>query len=285
MIKIITRSIALVCIAVNPPFLFAEDSEAQQPKESTRAPSKVRVISEQTKSTLLKSMVWVEGGSFEMGSDAEGARLREQPKHTVTVDSFYMAKTEVTQALWLEVMGWDNSYYPCDNCPVNNISWLNMQLFIERLNAATGETFRFPTEAEWAYAAKGGKQSKGTAYSGSDHIDEVAWYAGNANRRSHQVAQKKPNELGLYDMTGNLWEFCLDDMNKNAYTREPRTNPLFLQKSSEGRVTLKVMRGGGYEFAANESEIYKRDGATSNVRLPDLGFRLAMTKKLADNEK
>ena len=99
-------------------------------------------------------------------------------------------------------MGWNYSYFPCPNCPVNNLSWFNMLLFIERLNKATNKNFRLPTEAEWAYAAKGGQQSKNYLYSGSNKIDEVAWYAGNANKRSHPVATKKPNELGLYDMTG-----------------------------------------------------------------------------------
>ena len=154
-----------------------------------------------------------------------------------------------------------------------------MQLFIERLNTATGKAFRLPTEAEWAYAAKGGQRSKNFLYSGSNNIDEVAWYAGNANKRSHRVATKKPNELGLYDMTGNLWEFCQDTMKRHLYTEQPRVNPLYLDNEKPKQKAMKVLRGSGYEFAANESEVFRRDGATNNVRMPDIGFRLAMTKK------
>jgi len=227
---------------------------------------------------LIKEMVWVEGGSFEMGSDEDGARAREQPVRTVTLDGFYIGKTEVTQQLFENIMGWNYSYFYCDMCPVNNISWLNAQLFIGRLNQATAKTFRLPTEAEWEYAAQGGKYSKLYRYSGSNDIADVAWYAGNAKRRSHPVAQKEPNELGLYDMTGNLWEFCQDDMSRKAYSLLPNVNPVNISVDNTQQKSMKVIRGGGYEFAANESEVYKRDGATSNVRMPDIGFRLVMSK-------
>jgi len=235
-------------------------------------------IPDEMQKTLIEEMIWVEGGSFEMGSDAKEARSRERPKHNVTLDGFYIGQTEVSQALFEQVMGWNYSYFPCDTCPVNNISWFNMLLFIERLNEATDKIFRLPTEAEWAYAAKGGKHSKGYRYSGSNNIDEVAWYAGNANRKSHPVAEKKPNELGLYDMTGNLWEFCQDDMSRVAYSHTAAKNPLYSRTDNAKQKAMKVIRGSGYEFAANESEVFKRDGATNNVRMPDIGFRLAMSK-------
>lgn len=176
-------------------------------------------------------------------------------------------------------MGWNNSCFPCEACPVNNISWRNVQLFIKRLNQASGKVFRLPTEAEWAYAAKGGKHSKGFRYSGSNNIDEVAWYAGNANKRSHPVAAKKPNELGLYDMTGNLWEFCQDDMSRKAYMFTSAVNPFYSRTDNPKQKSMKVIRGSCYEFAANESELFRRDGATNNVRMPDIGFRLAMSKQ------
>ena len=228
---------------------------------------------------LLQEMIFVEGGSFEMGSRLPTAANREKPAHQVTLDSFYMGETEVSQQLFEAIMGWNYSYFPCDACAMNNISWFNMQLFIERLNQATGKVFRLPTEAEWAYAAKGGQQSKNYLYSGSNNIDDVAWYAGNAEKRSHPVATKKPNELGLYDMTGNLWEFCQDTMKRHIYTEAPRVNPLYQPNSDLKKTTMKVLRGSGYEFAAHESEVFRRDGATSNVRMPDIGFRLALTKK------
>jgi len=235
-------------------------------------------LSQSTLEQLESDMVWVEGGDFFMGSDSAAALKREQPKHQVTLEGFYIAKTEVTQALFEELMGWNYSYFPCDNCAVNNISWFNIQLFIQRLNKITGKTYRLPTEAEWEYAAKGGQKSQNYLYSGSNNIDEVAWYAKNAERKSHPVAQKKPNELGLFDMTGNLWEFCQDTMSRTAYTKDPRINPIIGKADDFTTKAMKVIRGGGYEFNANESQVFRRDGATNNVRMPDIGFRLAMSK-------
>jgi len=227
---------------------------------------------------LLKNMVWVEGGSFEMGSDAVEARNRERPAHQVSLDGFYISKFELTQDIFQQIMGWNNSYFQCTNCPVNNVSWFNMQLFIERLNIATGKTFSLPTEAQWAYAAKGGKKSNGYKYSGSDNINDVAWFADNANNKSHQVGLKKPNELGLFDMTGNLWEFCLDDMSRHVYKMPREHNPFFGNKEHLKRKAMKVIRGGGYEFSATESLVFMRDGATNNVRMADIGYRLVLNK-------
>jgi formylglycine-generating enzyme required for sulfatase activity len=239
-------------------------------------------ISAEQQTLLMQNMIRVKGGSFAMGSDSDDAQAAEKPAHTVSLDGFFIGRTEVTQGLFKAVMGWNNSYFQCEDCPVNNISWMNIMVFIQRLKDATGEPFRLPTEAEWAYAARGGQRSEGYQYSGSDDIDEVAWYAGNAEQRSHPVARKKPNELGLYDMTGNLWEFCMDDMSTRAYTREARVNPNIIHNDNHQRVSMKVTRGGGYEFSANENLLYRRDGATSNVRMPDIGFRLAMSTNVGD---
>ena len=241
-------------------------------------------LSAETQAKLLAEMIWVEGGSFTMGSDRDDAADREKPAHTVTVDGFYIGRTELTQDIFEELMGWNSSYFPCARCPVNNLSWLNIQSFVKRLNQITGKRFRLPSEAEWEYAARGGNRSKGFLFSGSNTIDEVAWYAGNAGNRSHPVAQKPPNELGLYDMTGNLWEFCLDDMSQHSYAEhhrlngdQPRINPLNLPKDGDQpRRAMKVTRGGGYEFRAQESQVYRRDAASDNVRMPDIGFRLVM---------
>ncbi|MBL4796973.1 MAG: SUMF1/EgtB/PvdO family nonheme iron enzyme [Oleispira sp.] len=254
-----------------------ESDKVKEPRSPAAIAEKPRKLSVELQTQLLQEMIFIEGGNFEMGSSLPTAANREKPAHQVTLDSFYIGKTEVTQKLFEAIMGWDYSYFPCATCPVNNISWFNMQLFIERLNQASGEVFRLPTEAEWAYAAKGGQQSKGYIYSGSDNIDDVAWYAGNAKKRSHPVATKNPNELGLYDMTGNLWEFCQDTMKRHLYTEKPRLNPLYQPSKNLKKKTMKVLRGSGYEFAANESEVFRRDGATNNVRMPDIGFRLAMS--------
>ncbi|KGJ95109.1 formylglycine-generating enzyme family protein [Colwellia psychrerythraea] len=260
----------------------AESSLAKsQPKKviklaQTKQDKSQHTLSQASQKQVLASMVWVEGGDFVMGSDNEKARNREKPAHKVSLNGFYIGKTEVTSKLWEELMGWNYSYFTCDNCAVNNISWKNVQTFFKRLNAATGKVFRLPSEAEWEYAAKGGNKSRGFTYSGSDNIDEVAWYAGNSSHRNHPVAMKKPNELGLYDMSGNLWEFCMDDMSRSIYSKAARHNPLHAPNKDFNITSMKVIRGSGYDFPANESEVYKRDGATSNVRMPDIGFRLAL---------
>jgi formylglycine-generating enzyme required for sulfatase activity len=234
---------------------------------------------------LMDEMVWVEGGSFLMGSNSDKASSAEGPEHKVTLDGFHMGKFEVSQQLFQEVMGWDTSYFPGKGVPVNNVSWTNIQRFIERLSKMTGKHFRLPTEAEWEYAAKGGQLSKGYQYSGSNTIEEVAWYAGNGKRRLHPSGKKKPNELGLYDMTGNLWEFCHDDASMRPYPDQERTNPL--EGSFDGPYSskAKITRGSGYEFDEDESFVYRRDGATPNVRMPDIGFRLVMIAKQDSKER
>ena len=158
-------------------------------------------------------MVFVKGGTFMMGATPEqgsDAGDGEKPVHSVTVSDFYIGKYEVTQAQWKAVMGKNPSHYKGENRPVERVSWYDIQKFIEKLNAKTGKRYRLPTEAEWEYAARGGNQSKGYKYSGSNDIGSVAWYTNNSGDRTHPVGQKQPNELGLYDMTGNVWEWCSD---------------------------------------------------------------------------
>ncbi len=235
-------------------------------------------LSAESTSRLMKEMVWVAGGTFSMGSNSDKASSAERPAHAVTISGFHMGKFEVSQQLFQEVMRWDHSYFPGEGYPVNNMSWMNAQRFVERLSAMTGKHFRLPTEAEWEYAAKGGMLSKGYKYSGSNNIDEVAWYAGNSERRVHPSGKKRPNELGLYDMTGNLWEFCHDDADMRPYPDGPRTDPLLGTFEESGSGRAKITRGGGYEFDADESLLFRRDGATTNVRLADIGFRLVMVE-------
>lgn len=186
------------------------------------------------------NMVWVDGGTFRMGATSEqgsDAYSDEKPVHSVTMSSYYIGKTEVTQALWKAVMGSNPSEFKGDNWPVESVSWNDCQAFIRKLNALTGQNFRLPTEAEWEFACRGGNNSRGYKYSGSNYIDNVAWYDGNSGDKTHPVATKSPNELGIYDMSGNVWEWCADWY--GDYSSGRQTNP----KGPYGG-SYRVSRGG-----------------------------------------
>src|SRR3989338_10514354 len=153
-----------------------------------------------------ENMVFIKGGCFQMGDTFGGGDTDEQPVHKVCVDDFHMGKYEVTQKEWVDVMGTNPSHFKgCDNCPVENVSWDDIQEYINKLNQKTGKKYRLPTEAEWEYAARsGGKNEK---YAGGNNIDSVGWYDGNSGSKTHPVGQKQPNGLGLYDMIGNVLEW------------------------------------------------------------------------------
>lgn len=200
---------------------------------------------------VLIEMIPVEGGTFMMGATAEQGKAAdddEYPVHKVTVSSVAIGKYPVTQALWIAVMGKCPPYVTdAPNCPVAYVSWNECQEFISKLNAKlglsdAGKKFRFPTEAEWEFAARGGKKSRGYVYSGSDNIDEVAWHPMSlfdfSEDHTHPVGQKKPNELGIYDMSGNVWEWCGDRY--RAYSSKSQTNP----KRSGFLNRKRVLRGG-----------------------------------------
>lgn len=153
-------------------------------------------------------MVYIEGGSFQMGSEDVEADDDEVPVHEVQIKNFYIGKYEITQAQWKNIMGKNPSYFRGDDFPVECVSWEDVQRFIKRLNAKTGKHYRLPTEAEWEYAAKGGNLSKNYKYSGSDTLQEIAWYIENSDSLSHICGNKQPNELGIHDMCGNVHEWC-----------------------------------------------------------------------------
>lgn len=220
-------------------------------------------------------MLIVEGGSFNMGatSDQGGdSESDEKPVHQVTLSSFYMGETEVTQALWQAVMGSNPSRFVGDSRPVERVSWGDCQTFIQELNTLTGRTFRLPTEAEWEYAARGGKKSRGCKYSGSNILGNVAWFEDNSGRETHPVKTKSPNELGLYDMSGNVWEWCQDWV--DSYTSSSQTNPTGPTSGS-----LRSNRGGCW---SSDGGMFGCRVANRGQNKPDsqenyLGLRLALS--------
>ena len=226
---------------------------------------------------VVYNMKRVEGGTFTMGATAEMSEPfdDEKPTHQVTLSSYSIGETEVTQALWQAVMGSNPSSFKGDNLPVERVSWDDCQIFINKLNNLTGQRFRLPTEAEWEFAARGGKKSNHTQYSGSDNIDEVAWYRNGSQQSDvHPVALKKANELRLYDMSGNVLEWCQDDYVE--YSRKAQTNP---EGKSSG--LKKVIRGGSYGSIANAcrtSNRYWKEAVNKNLGY-FYGFRLALSDK------
>jgi len=221
------------------------------------------------------TMVYVEGGTFTMGATSEqGSEFvddDEKPTHQVTLSSYYIGETEVTQALWQAVMGNNPSWFKGYNLPVESISYEDIQGFITKLNQKTGKTFRLPTEAEWEFAARGGNKSKGYKYSGSNNLNDVAWYRDNANKKTHPVKTKQANELGIYDMSGNIWEWCSDWY--GDYSSSSQTNPSGANSGSN-----RVVRGGSWGINARRCRVSDRDYGNPSYSYYDLGFRLALAR-------
>ena len=221
-------------------------------------------------------MVYVEGDTFRMGAteeQGEDAYDDEKPVHRVTLSSYLIGKHEVTQALWEEVMGSNPSYNKQGgDYPVEHVSWDDCQEFIGKLNARTGMQFRLPTEAEWEYSARGGNRSKGYKYAGSNNLDEVGWYGDNSDEHTHPVGRKKPNELGLYDMSGNVVEWCQDWY--GDYTEESQTNPVGPQSGKWG---YRVLRGGSSWGNARYCRVSNRFGSVPGSRGGIGGLRLVLS--------
>ena len=217
-------------------------------------------------------MVRVEGGTFRMGATSEQkdeAWDGEKPVHSVTLSSYYIGKTEVTQALWQAVMGSNPSNFKGADLPVECVSWDDCQEFIQKLNSLTGRNFRLPTEAEWEFACRGGNNSRGYKYSGSNYIDNVAWYTDNSGDKTHPVATKSPNELGIYDMSGNVREWCSDWYGN--YSSGAQTNP---KGSDEGE--FRVLRGGGWSSLAMFCRSSRRSNYIPDLFDYNLGLRLSL---------
>ena len=215
-------------------------------------------------------MVFVQGGSFMMGSnDGEDD---EKPVHQVSLSDFYMGKYQVTQSQWKVIMGHNLADFKGDDLPVEGVSWNDVQEFINKLNEKTGRKYRLPTEAEWEYAARGGQNTRGYKYAGSDNIVEVAWFYDNSWGRTHPVGQKKANELGLYDMSGNVWEWCADWSGRDYYKNSSQNNPTGPVTGSYHR-----MRGGSWFDYALDCRVSYHNTVTSDDGAYWLGFRLLRT--------
>lgn len=220
-------------------------------------------------------MVLVEGGTFIMGSNDLEADNDEQPTHQLELQDYYIGRYEVTQAQWRNIMGEDPEelyFAGCPECPVEGVSWNDVQVFIKRLNAKTGQEFRLPTEAEWEYAARGGPKSRGYRFSGSEDIGKVAWYDKNSAEGVKPVGQKQPNELEIYDMTGNVREWCSDWYARFYYEQSAQQNPHGPPFGSS-----RVARGGSWSNYSKYSRVANRFCYGPDYRMKgQLGFRLAL---------
>ena len=212
-------------------------------------------------------MIPIKGATFQMGDEHRDLNENCRPVHDVTVKDFHLCKYPVTQAQWRKVMGEDPPelvFKGCDDCPVESVSWDDVQVFLKRLNEQTDGNYRLPVEAEWEFAARGGTKSKSFKYAGSNEIKEVGWYNENADGKTHRVGKKKANELGLFDMSGNVWEWCEDE-----WKSYPNSKKSFHDKS------IRVVRGGSWFSDNRNCRVADRRRDNSSNRNGGIGFRLA----------
>ncbi|MCX8474027.1 MAG: SUMF1/EgtB/PvdO family nonheme iron enzyme [Sediminibacterium sp.] len=231
---------------------------------------KLKVTSKKTIQDINANLVYVEGGTFKMGSDSKASDSDEKPVHKVTLNSFNIMKYEVTQSQWAAIMVSNPSYFKsCEDCPVEQVSFEDCMGFINKLNQLSGKKYRLPTEAEWEYAARGGMNVSHKSYSGSNNIGKVAWYEKNCDKKTHPVGTKQANELGIFDMTGNVWEWCNDWY--DAYSSGSQNNPM--GNSSGG---IRVSRGGSWHTGEHYSRVSSRSDRNPSNRTYVLGFRLVL---------
>jgi formylglycine-generating enzyme required for sulfatase activity len=219
--------------------------------------------------TIAHNMIAIKGGNFRMGNNAQ---LREKPEHDVVVGDFALSKFLVTQTQWMAIMSENPSHFALsDQHPVDSVSWNMAQAFVHALNERTGLRYRLPRETEWEYAARGGQLSKGFQFPGSDELHSVAWYNGNSEFHTHPVGIKSPNELGLFDMSGNTWEWCLERVPRDYET--PDRLPSWEENAGSND---RVLRGGSYiNYAVFCRSTYRWIDRPDNVE-PYLGLRLAL---------
>ena len=229
------------------------------------------------KQGVFMEMIRVNGGSFSMGYSK--GYTNELPIHKVTLDTFYIGKYEITQKVWLAVMGSNPAHFKySDQCPVEMVSYYDIEKFIEKINLLTGLQFRLPTEAEWEFAAIGGEKGKRTRYAGSYKINEVAWYNRNSDEKTHPVGEKEPNELAIYDMSGNVYEWT-QDWHKR-YKAKDQNNPTGPEKGKD-----KVIRGGCWHDDRDACRVHCRVEMNPGKKNGCLGFRLVLSKYNIKNNK
>ena len=253
--------------------IVSQPAVAQQPVVQTPIANSDN-ISIPVKDGISIDMVRVEAGTFTMGATPEMKDPwdDEKPTHRVALtNDYYIGKYEVTQALWQTMMGNNPSKFKGDNLPVENVSWYDCQEFISKLNRITGKTFRLPTEAEWEYAARGGNKSLGYQYSGSNNLSDVAWHLDNSGDKTHAVGTKQPNELGIYDMSGNVYEWCQDW--EGAYSSSSQVNPTGANSGSN-----RVVRGSCWYFGARDCRSSCRRYNMPGSRGSHLGLRLVLSE-------
>jgi formylglycine-generating enzyme required for sulfatase activity len=247
---------------------FANPAIKQAPQ--VIKPSQVEMLK-----AIESRMVKVEGGSYVMGCADEkdtSCYYWEKPAHKVTISEFYIGKFPVTQKEWEVIMGYNPTFSKqCPDCPVENVSHNDAMKFIEKLNMLSGKNYRLPTEAEWEFAARGGNKSKGYRYAGDNDIKAVAWYHGNSGKGTQPVGKLKPNELGLYDMSGNVWQWCSDWFYGEYYSHSPTENPKGPDGTNDNQ---RVVRGGSWWYEAPHCRVTNRDRYTTDAKDDDVGFRL-----------
>lgn len=259
--------IILSCGSSTAKSVSSEATDNSTAKEETSDEGKVSF----TVKGVTFNMILVKGGTFDMGATAEqgtDAKADEKPVHSVTLSDYYIAETEVTQALYEVVIGSNPADSVGAELPVVLVEWGDADLFASKLSELTGRKFRLPTEAEWEYAARGGNKSKGYKYAGSNNLSDVAWY-NDIEGGSHAVKGKAPNELGIYDMSGNVDEYCADDY--APYSKDNQTNPKCELKDG-GDVTVR----GGFVSEASDCRVSRR-GSSRGYVFGSLGFRIAMS--------
>lgn len=223
-------------------------------------------------------MVFIEGGEFLMGAEDNDpdAFPREQPVHRVQLEGFFMGKFPVTQAVWEAVMGNNPSTFISPRRPVDTVSWNDIvHEFLPRLNELTGKTYRLPTEAEWEYAARGGQAGEGCRYAGSDKLDEVGWYEDNVNEETREVGLQYPNELGLFDMSGNVWEWCADWYDSDYYKACVESG-IVVNPLGPGGGVHRVVRGGGYFYDPLDCRPAHRSFDSPDYRFDYFGLRFVL---------